>query len=46
MGAAKAQGVAMPTASATRESDARWSDQHPGDIDFAVLLLERRAPPA
>src|SRR3569833_1862132 len=40
MGAAKAQGVIMPTASVTRESIQALADQHPGDIDFSVLLLE------
>ena len=40
MGAAKAQGVAMPTASATRESIQALANNHPGDIDFSVLLLE------
>ena len=40
MGAAKAQGVVMPTASVTRESLQALANQHPGDIDFSVLLLE------
>ena len=40
MGAAKAQGVTMPTASATRESLQSLANQYPGDIDFSVLLLE------
>jgi 3-hydroxyisobutyrate dehydrogenase len=40
MGAAKAQGVTMPTASATRESIQALANQYPGDIDFSVLLLE------
>jgi len=40
MGAAKAQGIAMPTASATRESIQALANNHPGDIDFSVLLLE------
>jgi 3-hydroxyisobutyrate dehydrogenase len=40
MSAAKAQGVTMPTASATRESIQALANQHPGDIDFSVLLLE------
>jgi len=40
MAAAKAQGVVMPTASATRESIQALANQHPGDIDFSVLLLE------
>jgi len=40
MGAAKAQGVMMPTAAATRESLQSLANQYPGDIDFSVLLLE------
>ena len=40
MGAAKAQGVTMPTASVTRESMQALANQYPGDIDFSVLLLE------
>jgi 3-hydroxyisobutyrate dehydrogenase len=40
MGAAKAQGIAMPTASATRESIQALANNHPGDVDFSVLLLE------
>ena len=40
MSAAKAQGVTMPTASVTRESIQALANQHPGDIDFSVLLLE------
>jgi len=40
MAAAKAQGVVMPTASATRESIQSLANQYPGDIDFSVLLLE------
>lgn len=40
MGAAKALGVVMPTASVTRDSVAALSHQYPGDIDFSVLLLE------
>jgi 3-hydroxyisobutyrate dehydrogenase len=40
MGAAKAQGVTMPTASVTRESLQSLANQYPGDIDFSVLLLE------
>lgn len=40
MGAARAQGVVMPTASATRDSILALSHQYPGDIDFSVLLLE------
>jgi len=40
MGVAKAQGVAMPTASATRESIQALANQYPGDIDFSVLMIE------
>jgi 3-hydroxyisobutyrate dehydrogenase len=40
MGAAKAHGVAMPAAAATRESVARMVGRGYDDIDFAVLLLE------
>jgi 3-hydroxyisobutyrate dehydrogenase len=40
MGAAKVQGVMMPTAAATRESLQSLANQYPGDIDFSVLLLE------
>ena len=40
MGAARAKGIAMPTASATRESIQALANNHPGDIDFSVLLLE------
>jgi 3-hydroxyisobutyrate dehydrogenase len=40
MGAAKAQGVTMLTASTTRESIQALANQYPGDIDFSVLLLE------
>ena len=40
MGAAKALGVTMPTASATRDSMQSLAHQYPGDIDFSVLLLE------
>jgi 3-hydroxyisobutyrate dehydrogenase len=40
VGAAKAQGVTMPTASVTRESLQSLANQYPGDIDFSVLLLE------
>jgi len=40
MGAAKAHGVAMPAAAATRESVARMVGRGYEDIDFAVLLLE------
>ncbi|HEY3048422.1 MAG TPA: NAD(P)-dependent oxidoreductase [Polaromonas sp.] len=40
LGAAKAYGVAMPAAAATRESVARMVGRGHEDIDFAVLLLE------
>jgi 3-hydroxyisobutyrate dehydrogenase len=40
MGAAKAHGVAMPAAAATRESIARLVGRGYDDIDFAVLLVE------
>ena len=40
MGAAKAHGVAMPAAAATRESVARLVGRGYEDIDFAVLLAE------
>ncbi|UUZ64803.1 NAD(P)-dependent oxidoreductase [Polaromonas sp. P1-6] len=40
LGAAKAHGVAMPAAAATRESVARMVGRGHEDIDFAVLLLE------
>lgn len=40
MGAAKAHGVAMPAAAATRESIARMVGRGYEDIDFAVLLAE------
>ncbi|MDB5752445.1 MAG: 6-phosphogluconate dehydrogenase [Ramlibacter sp.] len=40
MGAAKAYGVAMPAAAATRESVARMVGRGYEDIDFAVLLAE------
>jgi 3-hydroxyisobutyrate dehydrogenase len=40
MGAARAQGVVMPAASATRESIQALANQYPGDVDFSVLLLE------
>jgi 3-hydroxyisobutyrate dehydrogenase len=40
MGAAKAHGVAMPAAAATRESVARLVGRGHDDIDFAVLLVE------
>ena len=40
MAAAKAHGVAMPAAAATRESVARMVGRGHEDIDFAVLLVE------
>lgn len=40
LGAAKAHGVAMPSAAATRESVARMVGRGYEDIDFAVLLVE------
>ena len=40
LGAAKAYGVAMPAAAATRESVARIVGRGYDDIDFAALLLE------
>ncbi|HZY15956.1 MAG TPA: NAD(P)-dependent oxidoreductase [Ramlibacter sp.] len=40
MGAARAHGVAMPAAAATRESVARLVGRGYEDIDFAVLLAE------
>jgi 3-hydroxyisobutyrate dehydrogenase len=40
MAAAKAHGVAMPAAAATRESIARLVGRGYDDIDFAVLLVE------
>jgi 3-hydroxyisobutyrate dehydrogenase len=40
LGAAKAHGVAMPAAAATRESIARMVGRGYDDIDFAVLLVE------
>lgn len=40
LGAAKAHGVAMPAAAATRESVARLVGRGHDDIDFAVLLVE------
>jgi 3-hydroxyisobutyrate dehydrogenase len=40
MGAAKAHGVAMPAAAATRESVARMVGRGHDHIDFAVLLQE------
>ena len=40
MGAAKANGVAMPAAAATRESVARLVGRGYDDVDFAILLKE------
>jgi 3-hydroxyisobutyrate dehydrogenase len=40
LGAAKAHGVAMPSAAATRESVARLVGRGHDDVDFAILLLE------
>jgi 3-hydroxyisobutyrate dehydrogenase len=40
MAAAKAHGVAMPAAAATRESVARMVGRGHDNVDFAVLLLE------
>ncbi|MDP1743060.1 NAD(P)-dependent oxidoreductase [Polaromonas sp.] len=40
LGAARAHGVAMPAAAATRESVARMVGRGHEDIDFAVLLVE------
>jgi 3-hydroxyisobutyrate dehydrogenase len=40
LGAAKAYGVPMPAAAATRESVARMVGRGYDDIDFAALLLE------
>ncbi|RYX89050.1 MAG: NAD(P)-dependent oxidoreductase [Comamonadaceae bacterium] len=40
LGAARAHGVAMPAAAATRESVARMVGRGYEDIDFAVLLVE------
>jgi len=40
LGAAKAHGVAMPAAAATRESIARMVGRGYEDIDFAALLIE------
>jgi 3-hydroxyisobutyrate dehydrogenase len=40
LGAARAHGVAMPAAAATRESVARIVGRGYDDIDFAVLLME------
>ncbi len=43
LGAAKAHGVAMPAAAATRESVARMVGRGYDDIDFAALLIETAA---
>jgi 3-hydroxyisobutyrate dehydrogenase len=43
MATAKAHGVAMPSAAATRESVARLVGRGHDDIDFAVLLVETAA---
>ena len=40
LGAAKAHGVPMPAAAATRESVARLVGRGPDDVDFAILLQE------
>ena len=40
LGAARAHGVAMPAAAATRESVARMVGRGHEEVDFAVLLLE------
>jgi 3-hydroxyisobutyrate dehydrogenase len=40
LGAARAHGVAMPAAAATRESVARMVGRGHEDVDFAVLLME------
>jgi len=40
MAAAKAHGVVMPSAAATRESIARMVGRGYGDIDFSALLIE------
>ena len=40
LGAAKAHGVPMPSAAATRESIARLVGRGHDDVDFAILLLE------
>jgi len=40
MAAAKANGVVMPSAAATRESIARMVGRGYGDIDFSALLIE------
>jgi 3-hydroxyisobutyrate dehydrogenase len=43
MGAAKAHGVAMPAAAATRESIARMVGHGHDNVDFAILLQETAA---
>ncbi len=43
LGAAKAHGVAMPSAAATRESIARMVGRGHDDVDFAILLQETAA---
>ena len=40
LGAAKAHGVPMPAAAATRESVARLVGRGPDDVDFVILLQE------
>ena len=40
LGAARAHGVAMPAAAATRESIARMVGRGHDDVDFAILLQE------
>jgi 3-hydroxyisobutyrate dehydrogenase len=40
LGAARAHGVAMPAAAATRESIARMVGHGHGEVDFAILLQE------
>jgi 3-hydroxyisobutyrate dehydrogenase len=41
LGAGKALGVPLPTASVTRDSILALAHQYPGDIDFSVLLVEQ-----
>ncbi|MBV9835361.1 MAG: NAD(P)-dependent oxidoreductase, partial [Alphaproteobacteria bacterium] len=41
LGAGKALGVPLPTASVTRDSILALANQYPGDIDFSVLLVEQ-----
>ena len=43
LGAAKAHGVAMPSAAATRESISRLVGRGHDDVDFAILLQEMAA---